>query len=297
MPAHVLTQRVDASRSGVTVNPATGPGAHLLPANVNVNSFGKLHSLQLTGDIYAQPLYVSQLDFSGVKHDTIFVATMDNFVYAIDANSGAILVQQQVGKKPPVPRRLFQAGYNDVVGAAPTIGILSTPLIDLPAQELYLVLFTVDETAARNAPAAQKADHFQHLLCALELTTLALKRSQVIAGSVTGEGVRHTKRDLQQPAVLNGGKVTVRTAFAQNDTAAEVTDATGIGTHDPQVHFNSMMQLQRPGLLLLAGVLYLAFGSRGDEDPYHGWVFAYRAADLGRIDIFCTTPNGASGGI
>ena len=41
----------------------------------------------------------------------------------------------------------------------------------------------------------------------------------------------------------------------------------------------------------------MAFGSRGDLDPWHGWVFAYRAADLARLDLLCTTPNGAQGGI
>ena len=74
-------------------------------------------------------------------------------------------------------------------------------------------------------------------------------------------------------------------------------DATGIGAHDPQVHFNAVMQLQRPGLLLLDGAIYVAFGSRGDFDPWHGWVFAYRAADLARLDLLCTTPNGSQGGI
>ena len=58
-----------------------------------------------------------------------------------------------------------------------------------------------------------------------------------------------------------------------------------------------MMQLQRPALLLLNGIIYIAFGSRGDLDPWHGWVFAYDAITFNQLDLLCTTPNGARGGI
>ncbi|HTD49880.1 MAG TPA: hypothetical protein VK771_04730, partial [Acidimicrobiia bacterium] len=40
-------------------------------------------------------------------------------------------------------------------------------------------------------------------------------------------------------------------------------------------NFVPLRQLQRPGLLLNGGTLYLAFGSHGDIDPYQGWLIAY----------------------
>jgi hypothetical protein len=58
-----------------------------------------------------------------------------------------------------------------------------------------------------------------------------------------------------------------------------------------------MQHMQRPGLLLLNGLLYIAFGSHGDFDPYHGWVFAYDAATLKQRGAFCATPGGAKAGI
>lgn len=60
--------------------------------------------------------------------------------------------------------------------------------------------------------------------------------------------------------------------------------------------FNPFQHLQRPALLLSNGILYVAFGSHGDYEPYHGWVFAYNES-LQQQAIYCTTPNGQEGGI
>ena len=42
--------------------------------------------------------------------------------------------------------------------------------------------------------------------------------------------------------------------------------------------FNSLHQKNRPGLLLLNGVLYLGFGSNGCNDNNSGWVLSYDAS-------------------
>jgi hypothetical protein len=59
-------------------------------------------------------------------------------------------------------------------------------------------------------------------------------------------------------------------------------------TFDPQHHLN------RPGLLLTGGTIYIAFSSHCDDEPYHGWIFAYAADTLAQKGIFCTTPNGGT---
>lgn len=47
----------------------------------------------------------------------------------------------------------------------------------------------------------------------------------------------------------------------------------GNADNHPSVAFNPKTQLQRPGLLLLNGAVYAAFGSHCDISPYQGWVF------------------------
>jgi len=60
--------------------------------------------------------------------------------------------------------------------------------------------------------------------------------------------------------------------------------------------FNSLMQTNRPGLLLLNGVVYVAYASDCDNTPYHGWMFAYNATTLAQLAVFNESPNGREGG-
>ena len=50
--------------------------------------------------------------------------------------------------------------------------------------------------------------------------------------------------------------------------------------------FNSAIQLQRPGLLLSRGVVYIALGSHCDQEAYHGYLFAYDATPWRRSSFF-----------
>ncbi len=61
--------------------------------------------------------------------------------------------------------------------------------------------------------------------------------------------------------------------------------------------FNSAQQLQRPGLLLANGNVYVAFGSNEDVEPYNGWIFSYNASTLGRAGVWNVTPGGEEGAI
>jgi hypothetical protein len=62
------------------------------------------------------------------------------------------------------------------------------------------------------------------------------------------------------------------------------------------VSFNGLKQLNRPALLWLNGVIYLAYASHCDSTAYHGWLFAYDAATLTQKAVFLTTPEATPNG-
>jgi hypothetical protein len=63
------------------------------------------------------------------------------------------------------------------------------------------------------------------------------------------------------------------------------------------IPFDPLRQNQRAALLLSNGVVYIAFASLGDNDPYHGWLLGYDAATLQQVAVFNATPNGSQGAI
>ncbi|HEV2117525.1 MAG TPA: hypothetical protein VGR48_15945 [Terriglobales bacterium] len=59
--------------------------------------------------------------------------------------------------------------------------------------------------------------------------------------------------------------------------------------------FNAFSQLQRPGLLLANGNIYVSFGSVGDFSTWHGYIMAYNATTLAQTGAVNITPTGNGG--
>jgi Legume lectin domain/Chitobiase/beta-hexosaminidase C-terminal domain len=72
---------------------------------------------------------------------------------------------------------------------------------------------------------------------------------------------------------------------------------TGDGSSAGALPFDNLHQLNRPGLLLLNGVIYIAYASHCDFGPYHGWLLAYDTAAFSQKAALNFTPNGGDGGI
>lgn len=128
-PQDVLTHHGDNYRTGWFSSET-----QLTVANVNASSFGRLKVVTLDGRVDAEPLYVSQqpIQNKGTRN-VVYVATENNSIYAIDADSGAILWRRKFGT--PVPDS-FKSGDDNVF---PIMGILSTPVIDRNLGNLYFV--------------------------------------------------------------------------------------------------------------------------------------------------------------
>ncbi len=122
--ANVLTQHNDLSRTGANIQETI-----LTPANVNTTNFGKLFSNPVDGQVYAQPLFVQNLNIAGGTHDVVFVCTESNSVYAFDADTpGVTYWHTNLGTPFPAP-------CGDLT---PIIGITGTPVMDLASGTMWL---------------------------------------------------------------------------------------------------------------------------------------------------------------
>ena len=77
---------------------------------------------------------------------------------------------------------------------------------------------------------------------------------------------------------------------------AGTVSGTGDGMSGGQIAFDNLHHLNRPGLLLMNGTIYIAYASHCDFSPYHGWLFAYDAVTFTQKSVYVTTPNGGMGG-
>ncbi len=248
----VLTQHNDLGRTGWYSEETV-----LNRKNVKRGSFGKIFSRTVDDQIYAQPLVILNLNLPAKGNkNLVFVATVNNTVYAFDADSASVedpywkVNLTPANSRPPTHQDMTGAcggNYNDFSGK---MGIVGTPVIDSATNTLYVVARSLN---------TQTNLYYQHLH-ALDITTGSER-----AGS---------------PKLIT----------------AQV-DGTADENVNGKVIFNPQKQNQRPGLLLLNGIVYIAWASHCDWQPYHGWMIGYDKATLEQKIVYNTTPDGGLGGI
>ena len=215
MAISITTQHNDNNRSGANLQETV-----LRTSNVNVKNFGKQFELAVDGHVYAQPLYVPDVDVSGVgPRNVLYVATMHNSVYAFDADNKPgpqPLWRKSVGPSIALPDpQIGGVNYRDI---QVEVGILSTPVISTEHQAIYVVA------------ATKEAGNFFHRLHALSLTSGAemFGGPRLITATVPGTGVGSAGGTVtfqsglqnQRPALLlSGGNIYV--AFASYGDAGD----------------------------------------------------------------------------
>ncbi len=237
----------------------------LTPANVNSTDFGKLFSTTVDGQVYAEPLYMENVNVTtGANqgtHNVVYVATQHDSLYAIDASTGTILWQDALltpehgGTVTSVPNNAV--GSSDI---SPEIGVTATPVID-PATNTIFV-------EAKEQEVASDGTHFEHHLYAINIGSGAITNKVLIADSI-GD------------TVVSGPSV----------------EGNGDGSSGGVLKFDALRQMDRPALALVNGNIYLAFASHGDNTPYHGWILGYSESSLALNAVFNDNPNGNDDGI
>lgn len=262
----VLTQHNDLARTGWNNQETI-----LNTTNVNSNSFGILYSRTVDEEIYAQPLVVSGVNIpsKGTKN-VVYVCTVNNTVYAFDADDGTVPAYWQVNFTP--------SGYRVPTGAdihpslcfgvywdfSTSFGIVGTPVIDKASNTMYFVTKIASNTGIDNGPHSSEYDYssagFFQYLHAIDLSTGAEKTNSPVKITASAPG-------------------------------------TGDGNVSGNISFDPRRQFNRAGLVLSGGIVYIPYAAHCDWNPCHGWVLGYDAASLAQKIVYITTPNDGRGGI
>ncbi len=230
----------------------------LTQANISSGAFGRLFTRSVDDQIYTQPLIMNNISIGGGTHNIVIVTTVNNSVYAFNADDSATMTPYWHVNLTYNPSSYRSIKNTDMTGAcggayhdfSGNMGIVGTPVIDPSTKTLYVVARSVSTSGAT----------FVQYLHAIDITT----------------GAEKTNSPVYITASISG---------------------TGDGSSGGTLTFDQQHENQRPGLCLYNGNVFISWASHCDWSPYHGWVIAYNATTLAQSYVYNDTPNGSTGGI
>jgi uncharacterized protein (TIGR03437 family) len=279
--ATFLTSSVFAQRQDVTTgsydNYRTNADLNetiLTPSKVSSSTFGKLFSLSVDGQIYAQPLYRQNIAIAGQgTHNVVFVATMHNSVYAFDADTPGVPLWS-VNLGPSVPTSNYTSDTGAYTDISPENGILGTPVIDPSTGAMYLVAATFENNSYVYRLHALDGGSGSELFGAPVTITLQVPGvgDNSVGGTVTLDASQH----IQRPALLlSNGSVYV--SFGSHGDSApyhgwivaysaqNVQNQLAVLNTTPNGSEGAIWQSGRGPAVDAAGNIY-AVSSNGDSD-------------------------------
>ncbi|MDB5134426.1 MAG: hypothetical protein JWP37_1029 [Mucilaginibacter sp.] len=175
----VLTQHNNNTRAGWN-----SQETKLTTSNVNAQHFGKLFTLTVDDQVYAQPLMAGNLTIGSGNHNVAYIATVNNTIYAYDGDSGKLYWKKNytvTGMRPPKNTDMTGAcggQYQDFSG---NIGLVGTPVIDSAAQTIYFVA-----RSTSNGTSFVQYLHAVNLVDGSERTGSPVKITATYAGNGDG---------------------------------------------------------------------------------------------------------------
>jgi hypothetical protein len=240
----VLTWHNDVGRTGQNL------GETSLVYSALPGTFGQLCSLALDGQVYAQPLIVTNVRIGTTTYNSVaYVATQNGSLYAIDAdqrdgssfctilNSGKTSL---LGGQYPVDCDFvggMHASCQTTVG--PNFGILGTPVINISGSTGTIYLVTETQNCQGACPPIGPTAWYHHLH-AVDIQTFT-DTSVLIAppGSSAAQAVTFSFKHIQRPGLLyltaaqTGGADTVYAAFSMMDGAGTPYPYGAVFGYDP----------------------------------------------------------------
>src|SRR5258708_3247946 len=234
----------------------------LTRSNVRTSTFGKLFSTAVDGYVYAQPLYLPGIQMGA---GTPQAGTTHNVVFIATEHNGVYAVDADSnGGANASP--LWQASLMDAAHGA-AAGATTVPNSDVSSSDI------VPEIGITGTPVIDPVAGILYVVSKTKENSTYVQRLHAL--------------DVTSGAEKLGGPVVVQASVPGN----------GTGSSGGVLNFNPLWENQRPGLLLLNGILYLGFAAHGDNGPWHGWVLAYNATNLQQTSAYCTTPGGTGAGV
>ena len=184
----VLTNRNDLERTGANLKETV-----LTPANVNTGQFGMIFKRVVDDQVYSQPLLVTNVKIAGGWHDVVYVTTVNNSVYAFDANDATTTTPiWHVNFGTPANLHDADFGCTDINGS---MGIIGTPVVNAKKTTLYVVALS------------KAGGGFSQRLHALDLATGAdLPNSPA---TIQAPGFDPLLQNQRPALVLSGGNVLI----------------------------------------------------------------------------------------